>query len=125
MNWRKWLLLGLIVWIGLVTWWALTPISDTVPTGPASTKPGAPLTAVTIQCSAPLTGSNAPTNPLPALKSPRAFQRTPCETPRENDRLIYAIDLVLVIVVLVVLIKTWKPSSEEPEPELEDAAAPA
>jgi hypothetical protein len=124
MNWRKWVLLGLIVWFALVTWWAFTPVSDTVPTGFVKNKDGVPVaTAVTIQCAAPLTGSNAPTNALPTLKSSQSFQRTPCETPRENDRLIYAIDLVLVIGVLVVLIKTWKPSTEAPE--IEDASAPA
>jgi hypothetical protein len=124
MTWRKWLLLGLIVWIALVTWWALTPISDTVPTGSVVNKDGAKvLTAVTIQCAAPLTGSNTPTNPLPTLKSTQSFQRTPCKSPRENDRIIYAVDLVLVIAVLVVLITTWKPSTDAEE--LEDAAAPA
>ena len=123
-SWRKWLLGGLLVWIGVVTWWALTPISNTVPAGAIPNRDGVPVaTAVTVQCAAPLSGSDEPTDPLPTLAPPRKLQRAPCASPRENARLMYAVDLVLVIVVLVVLIRTWKPTTEEPE--LEDASVPA
>lgn len=113
-RWRTWLLVALIVWIAIVAWWAVTPMSDTVPTGVVKNKDGA-LVATTqaVECAAPLSGSTSPKGSLPVLKpDTREYQRSPCKLPHQNDRLIFAVDVVLVLGVLVVLIKTRKPSTE-------------
>jgi hypothetical protein len=114
MNWRKWLLVGLVVWIAIVAWWAVTPTTDSVPTGSVKNKDGA-LVATTqaVQCHSPLSGSTSPKGSLPVLKpASRDYQRDPCKLPHQNDRLILIVDVVLVVGVLIVLLKTWKPEEE-------------
>lgn len=113
-RWRPWLLGVLLVWIAVVAWWALTPTTDNVPTGVVKNKDGA-LVATTqaVQCASPLSGSTSPKGALPVLKpATREFQRDPCKLPHQNDRLILLIDVVLVLGVVVILIKTWKPAEE-------------
>jgi hypothetical protein len=112
MTWRKWLLGGLLVWIAIVAWWAVTPLSDTVPTGLVTIKKVANTpTSQTVQCASPLSGNTKPTEPLPVLKpDTRSYQRDPCKLPHQNDRLILIVDVVLVIGVLIILLKTWKPA---------------
>jgi hypothetical protein len=110
-RWRTWLLGGTVVWIALVAWWALSPVTDTVPTGAITNKDGAIVqTAQAVQCGAPLTGSGSPTGTVPALKPPRSYQRAPCSMGRDNDRLIFAIDVLVAIGIVVLVVKTWKPS---------------
>jgi len=118
---RTWALVALVVWILLVTWWALTPMSDSVSTGTVTNKDGVKVaTRQTVQCASPISGSSKPTESLPALRSPRAYTRTPCALPHENDRLIFAIDIVFFLALVIVLAKTWKPpAASEP---LEDVA---
>jgi hypothetical protein len=115
MNWRKWLLGGLLVWIAVVAWWAVSPSTDNVPTGTVKNKDGVPVaTTQAVECAAPLSGSTSPKGALPVLKpASRDYQRDPCKLPHQNDRLILAVDVVLVIGVIVILIRTWKPSTEE------------
>jgi hypothetical protein len=103
-----WLLGALLVWIALVLVWAMQPISDTVPTGIVK---GVETTRE-VQCHSPLSGDTEPDGPVPTLSRPRAYERTPCETPIENGRTIFWVDVVLVVVGLVVLVRTWKPPSE-------------
>ena len=120
-RWRAWLLAGLVIWIVLVAWWAISPIGDSVPTGIVKNRDGAlvPTTQV-VQCNSPLSGSTKPKEPLPILRPPRVWARTPCELPHQNDRVIFAIDVVLVLGVVVILAKAWKPSATSPA--VEDAS---
>jgi 4-amino-4-deoxy-L-arabinose transferase-like glycosyltransferase len=114
-RWRTWLLGVLLVWIAVVAWWAVTPTTDTVPTGAVKNKDGALVqTTQAVQCAAPLSGTTSPKGALPVLKpASRDYQRDPCKLPHQNDRLILAVDVVLVIGVIIVLIRTWKPATEE------------
>ncbi len=122
-RWRSWLLGGLIVWIAIVAWWAVTPITDTVPTGSVPNKDKVPVATVqAVQCDSPLSGNTSPTGALPVLKpDSRSYQRTPCKLPHQNDRVIFAVDVLLVLGVLIVLVKTWKPPEREPS-QLADAS---
>ena len=120
-RWRKWLLGGTVVWIALVAWWALSPVTDTVPTGAVKNKDGAIVqTAQAVQCGAPLTGSGSPSGSLPTLTPPRSDPRTPCSLGRDNDRLIFAVDVLVAIGIVVLVVKTWKPA--DAPATLEDAA---
>ncbi len=113
-RWRTWLLGGLLVWIAVVAWWAVTPTTDYVPTGQVKNQDGALVdTTQAVQCAAPLSGSTSPSGALPVLRpDTREYQRDPCKLPHQNDRLILVIDVVLVVGVLVILIKTWKPAPD-------------
>ncbi len=118
---RTWALVALVVWILLVTWWALTPMTDSVSTGTVKNKDAVKVaTRQTVECDSPISGSSKPTEPLPALRSPRAYERTPCALPHENDRLIFLVDIVFFLGAAILLAKTWKPA--EPSPALEDVA---
>jgi hypothetical protein len=115
---RKWLLVGLVVWIVVVTWWALRPVSDTVPTGAVKRADRTVvLTTKTVECDSPLSGSTRPTESWPALTGGRAYERTPCGITRENDRLIFAVDVLVAVAVLALLVKTWKPPQPAETPE--------
>lgn len=106
-HWRIWVLGALLVWIALVTGWAMQPMSDTVPTG--TTKEGVE-TSQRIQCDSPLSGNDEPTGRVPVLHRGRAYERTPCEMPIENGRVIFWADIAVVLLVAVILVKTWKPT---------------
>lgn len=119
---RRWTLVALVVWIVLVTWWALSPVSDTVPTGSIKHSDGViVLTTQAVDCGAPLSGSATSTDSLPELTGGRKYERTPCELAHDNDRLIFAVDILVAIAVVALLVKTWKPS-EPPEPSDEPEA---
>jgi hypothetical protein len=117
-SWRAWLLLGLLVWILIVAWWAASPVSDSVPTGLDKNK--AP-TAQTVDCDSPLSGNAKSSGPLPVLPAGRSYERTPCALPHKNYRIIFAIDIAVVLAVVIVLAKTWKPALASPS--LEDVSA--
>ncbi len=107
-GWRAWLLAGLLVWILLVTWWALSPTSDSVPTGLVKNVE----TAQTVDCDSPLSGNARASGSLPVLPRGRSYQRTPCALPHKNDRIIFAIDIAFVLAALVILVRTWKPATD-------------
>ena len=117
---RTWTLVALVVWMLLVTWWAFTPMSDSVFTGKVKNKDGVLVaTYQVVECNAPISGSSKATETLPELRSGRAYTRTPCGLPHENDRLIFAVDVVFFIGFVIILAKTWKPA---PDDELADVA---
>jgi hypothetical protein len=112
-RWRKWVLVALLVWIGLVVWWATRPITDAVPTGLVKGVE----TSQKVQCDSPLSGNTTSPDPLPELPKGRAFERTPCEMPIHNDRWILWADIALAVVGVVILAKTWKPGVDAETPE--------
>jgi hypothetical protein len=108
-------LVALLVWIGVVVWWAARPITDAVPTGLVKDVE----TSQKVQCDSPLSGSTTSPDPLPELAKGRAYERTPCEMPIHNDRWILWADIALVVVGIVILAKTWKPPAHsEPSDDL-------
>jgi hypothetical protein len=109
-RWRRWVLVTLLIWIGIVVWWATRPVTDAVPTGIVKGVE----TSQKVQCDSPLSGNTTSPDPLPKLHTPpgpwvRAYERTPCTMPIENDRMILWADIALVVVGVVILAKTWKP----------------
>jgi hypothetical protein len=100
-HWRTWLVGILLVWLVAVTWWAVRPVSETVPTGMVKNVQ----TYQTVQCNSPLSGGSA-TESLPTLGSGRAYEYTPCQKTVTHDRVVYAGDVALVIAVLIVLAAT-------------------
>src|SRR4051812_24706768 len=108
-SWRAWLLGALLVWLLLVTWWALRPVSDSVPTGKDKNHAE---TSQTVECDSALSGNARASGPLPVLPHGRSYQRTPCELPHKNNRIIFAIDVLVVLAAAVILVKTWKPSTD-------------
>ena len=98
-----------------MAWWAVTPTTDNVPTGTIKNRDG----ALVVDHA----GASSARRPCRAARAPRArsrssdrrrrdYQRDPCKLPHQNDRLILLVDVVLVVGVLVILVRTWKPSEE-------------
>jgi hypothetical protein len=111
-RWRRWVLLALLVWICFVAWWSTRPVTDTVPTGVVNGVE----TSQSVQCDSPLSGHTTSPDPIPELPDPpgpwvRAYERTPCELPIHNNRMILWVDIGFVVVGGVVLAKTWKPGA--------------
>jgi hypothetical protein len=119
-RWRRWVLVALLVWIGLVVWWATKPVTDAVPTGLVK---GVETTR-TVQCDSPLSGNTTSPEPLPELAKHRAYGRSPCELPIQNDRWILWIDIGVVVGGVVALARTWKPGAAS-EAEASDEMAVA
>ena len=105
--------MALLVWIGVVVWWATKPLTDSVPTG---TIKGVE-TAQEVRCDSPLSGNTTSPDPLPDLANGRAYERTPCVQPIHNNRWILWIDIALVVVGVAILAKTWKPSARSETPD--------
>ena len=102
-----WVLVALVGWIVVVAIWASRPISDTVPTGTIKNVE----TNQTVQCDSPLSGNTTSTAPLPVLHGARSYERPPCDMPIHNGRIIFWVDVAVVLAAVVILLKTWKPRS--------------
>jgi hypothetical protein len=115
-RWRVWVLVALLAWMLVVTWWAMQPVTDSVDTGVVRNA----FTSQTVQCDSPLSGNTKPTEPLPPLHGTREYQRTPCKLPIENGRLIFWVDVAFALIGVVILAKTWKASA--PADSIDDVA---
>ena len=106
-----WVLIVLVGWIVVVAIWASRPISDTVSTGIIKNVKTGELveTYRTVQCESPLSG-NTKSTALPVLHGGRSYQQAPWEMPIQQGRIIFALDIAVVLAALVILVKTWKPS---------------
>jgi hypothetical protein len=90
----------LLVWFGVVLFWASQPIHDVVPTGDV----GGKQTSHTVTCSSPLSSSAGPDGPLPTLPSDgSAYQRKPCVGPHEQYRRLFVLDALVVLAAMVAL----------------------
>lgn len=115
-RWRRWVLVVVLVWVGVVVWWATKPVTDSVFTG--TTADGVE-TSHNVQCDSPLSGNTTSPDPLPELAKGRAYDRTPCELPIQNGRIILGVDIAVALIVIVILAKTWKPNAvTEPSDEM-------
>ena len=100
--------LATVVWYLLVLiFWALQPLSDSVPVGIDYTKvPAAPV-SVTVECQSLFGSAPLGDEPLPTLKEqPKnapelAFQREPCVLVQQQARIIFALDTVAFAAVMV------------------------
>jgi len=123
-RWRIWVLVALVAWLIVVTVWAVRPTSDTVSTGTikiAKTNQTVE-TNRTVPCDSPLSGNTESTAPLPVLHGGRSWQQVPCAMPIRQGRIIFALDIVVVLAAVVILARTRKPRTA---PESSDYVAAA
>ena len=97
-----------VVWYVLVlVFWALQPLSDSVPVGIDYTRqPPAPV-SVTVECQSLFDSTPISDEPLPPLKEqpkgapPLDYQREPCVIVQHQARIVFAIDTAAFVAVLV------------------------
>jgi hypothetical protein len=120
-----------VVWyFCIVVFWAMQPLTDTVPVGIDYTLKQPAFVSVSVTCrglfeSAPRTGS-----PLPALKpQPKglpklAFQRDPCVLPHKQAQIVFAVDSALFAAIVGcfawLALRRWR--SPAPVPRSNDRA---
>jgi hypothetical protein len=95
-------LIAVGVWIALCVVVSARPIVDTVPTG----RVGEEFTSQEVRCHSALSGSDEPTQDLPTLPAPRAYERTPCDVPHGQARLLLWGDVVLGLLAAAALART-------------------
>jgi hypothetical protein len=117
-HWRVWLVGILVVRLVAVTWWAVRPVSETVPTG----RVRGVQTHHTVQCDSPLSGNGSATGPLPQLRPGQEYERTPCERTVNQDRILFFLDVALALLVFIALAATWKPQRVTRPVEMTPAA---
>jgi hypothetical protein len=100
-KWPKYLLLGVLVWIGLCLVLASRPLVDHVPTGMVDGKQ----TTEPIKCHAPLEASDAPVQSLPELAPPRVYAREACVSFHSQHRTLLEVDIVVALVGTAVLLR--------------------
>ena len=99
----------------VVAGWAARPLDDTVPVGnlpgweqvlraegappPVPVAPGAVVTRE-VRCGSLFDGDRLD-GPLPELPFPQAFNREPCELIRGDARLVFAIDTIVLVLILL------------------------
>ncbi len=104
----------LLYFVVLLTTWAFRPLDDSVPVGtdwtPTTAVPPEPqrLVPQSVECNT-LFADQPRREPLPALtpqpdgRPALEYQREPCELVRTNAQRLFAINTVVVIVVLAIL----------------------
>jgi hypothetical protein len=117
-HWRTWALVVVVLWIAVVTVWAVRPLDATVITG--HTADGSDKTA-TVECDSPLSGNTSPTSALPALGSGEAFGDAPCHDAVSSGRAIYVIDVVCGVALLILLLASRGRFDERSDPTVADA----
>jgi hypothetical protein len=106
-DWRRWVLVGVAVWIVAITFWALNPISATVRTGVNAD--GTEKTA-TVECDSPLSGNTSPTADLPTVGSGESLASAPCDGPVTTGRTMYVIDILVAVGVVFVVVASGRRS---------------
>src|SRR4051812_48550562 len=88
-----------IVWyVVVLVFWALQPLSDSVPVGIDYTKTPAGPASVTVECQTLFGSAPLSDQPLPPLKQqppsapPLNFQREPCALVQRQARIVFALD---------------------------------
>src|SRR5690242_66242 len=100
-KWPRYLLVGLLVWIGLCLALATRPLVDHVPTGIVDGK----ATTEPIRCHSPLEASDAPVQSLPVLEPPRVYAREACVLFHSQHRTLLGVDIVVALVGTAVLLR--------------------
>lgn len=91
--WPKRVLAGLMAWIVLCLVVSARPLVDHVPTGRVDNR----MTSEPVSCHSALSGSDAATEPLPAVEPPRAYEREPCASVHSQTRLMLWVDVIVAL----------------------------
>ena len=96
-----------VVWFGCaLIFWALQPLTDSVPVGVDHTLKIPVSVSVSVDCNGLFDSAARDDSPLPVLKvqpggSPAlAFQRDPCVVVHEHARIIFAVDTAFFVAVM-------------------------
>ena len=101
-RWPRYGLVAVGVWIALCVVVSTRPIIDTVPTGRVDGE----FTSQEVRCHSPLSGSDEPAQDVPTLPAPRAYERTPCDVPHGQARMLLWGDVVISLVAAAFLART-------------------
>jgi hypothetical protein len=121
---RRFALIGTaaaIVWyLCILAFWALQPLTDSVPVGVDYTLTSPKAVSVSVDCNGLFDGASRDDSPLPTLNvqpkdtSPLAFQRDPCALVHGQARIIFILDtagFAAVIAFSVWLALRWRRAS--------------
>jgi hypothetical protein len=96
-----------IVWyVCILAFWALQPLTDSVPVGVDNTLKTPANVSVSVKCNTLFDSAPRVESPLPTLKvqpegsPPLAFQREPCVSVHTQARIVFALDSILFLAVL-------------------------
>jgi hypothetical protein len=110
-NWRTWAFLGVVVWIVCVGFWVTQPMTVTVTVG---LNPDGSAKTATVECDSPLSGNTDPTSALPDLAAGESFSEAPCDRPITSGRTLFALDVVLAVVALLLIALVRRRHDPEP-----------
>jgi hypothetical protein len=91
----------------VLVFWALQPLSDSVPVGIDYTRQPAAPVSVTVECQTLFASTPISDEPLPPLKEqpkgapPLDYQREPCVIVQQQARIVFAVDTAALVAVLV------------------------
>jgi hypothetical protein len=96
-----------VVWfVCILAFWALQPLSDSVPVGVDYTLSTPANVSVEVDCNTLFDSAPRPDEPLPTLatqpagKFPLGFQREPCVLVHDQARIVFALDTVAFAAVM-------------------------
>ncbi len=108
---------GITIWyVATLAFWAVRPLSDSVPVGVDYTLVPARQVSVEVDCNTVFSGTARDSSPLPALhvqpvtKPPTPaleFQRTPCRLVHDQARTVFFLDTFIVALVLLGTAWLW------------------
>ena len=116
-DWRKWVFVGVALWMAVVTIWAFQPMSVNVRTGVG---PDGQEKTATIQCDAPLSGNTSPTQSPPTLGAGQSIGNAPCESPVNSARALYVFDVIVAVGVVVLAIAVGRRSNRRTRAQAAD-----
>ena len=99
---------GVVVWYACVlSFWALRPLTDSIPVGVDYTLTPAKFVSVSVKCQSVVDSASRGDSPLPQLtvqpkgSPPLAFQREPCDLAHGQARLVLLLDTAAVAGVVI------------------------
>jgi hypothetical protein len=108
---------GITIWyVATLAFWAVRPLSDSVPVGIDYTLAQPRQVSVEVDCNNVFSGTARDSSPLPTLQvqpvtTPQvpalAFQRTPCRLVHDQARTVFYLDTFIVAVVLLGTAWLW------------------
>jgi hypothetical protein len=107
---RRFALIGMVATVAwyacVLLFWAVQPLSDTVPVGVDNTLAVPKLVSVSVDCNGLFDSAPRDAAPLPVLKAQPtgkaklAFQREPCGVVHTHARVVFAIDTAAFVAVV-------------------------